>query len=66
MSTPTHLLQLACHWERLGPVKHSDVVKAQKASTEQIFAIRILSVHPPENKFLIAISSDVVVMNMAL
>lgn len=55
MPQDTHLLQLPRHRERPRPVKHPDIVKTQKASAEQIPAVGILSVHPPEQRHELSI-----------
>ena len=47
MLNMSHLLQMSPSGERLGSVKHSDVIKAKKATCEQVLPLRILPVHPP-------------------
>src|ERR1700737_1405967 len=41
------LLEVAAGGQRCAPVKYADVVQAQKATLEDILALRVLAVDPP-------------------
>ena len=41
------LLEVSAGWQGSGSVKHSDIVKTQKAALENIGAVRIFPIHPP-------------------
>src|SRR5215469_7957233 len=46
-SGAVRLLEMASCRQRCAAVKHADVVEAQKATFEDVFAKAVLTVHPP-------------------
>ena len=46
---PIRLAKGTASREGLGPVKWSDIVETQEATLEDIVAVRVLAVHPPDN-----------------